>query len=509
MRIFKRGLTVLLLGLLASFSFSVQAIVIPSTSNLKGMAFSDTNDLISYVIGKCIQTQAHDGNTNSSKMVSGAVISRGRLRIGGTNYYTGSCSGKSGGTSNSYVFYSTHASCPNGETYNSATKSCENKCEKFNGEITEPRTWDYFKYGSSPTICAGSCGLNVTGVSACMVGSGSCTGSFIYTGEACSDGDGMTSGGTVPDSVPAGCEMAYGQYYCPKDTDGDGKPNAGAEMDSAARCDYSGDKFVCHGGSYAKEDFEPTDPTKPVDDATTPPDITPPDNSPVEVNPAPNVDGSNSGDLSGVITAIQNQNKNMNSMMTDLNLDNNKNFSEILNRSDTSNQHLKNINDSIVESTNKSNENFDNTKALSLQSTKDIVTAINSAAEFDDSRNDKLVNAIEKVEEKMTITDNHIPSSRVDVPLAVFSSEDIAGIQTETETLKTELNTLVKSAKDIVKISDNFNDGTLSHEKITIKGTEIELGLWRFAGVAGSVSPVIIFICTLIAFFIIFNVRSK
>ncbi len=500
---YKRGLTVFLMGLLASFSFGANALVqltgggvSPSVAmSCFGVTMSDVFEPSQ--LEPCAVDSWHNG-----VQVKQAYDAGGFLYV----YYVKRYS--SGG---SRALYKSVPSCPSGMVLKDG--KCQSICPSLAGEKTGRQKWNAFEYGDSPTVCSDSCTLELASSGSkyfCSMVSGECYGVFQYSGESCSSGDGLTSGGTVPDAIPQSCvEIHENMYKCPSDANGDGFPDETGELDSEAWCSRSGSKFTCRGGSWSKEDYVPVDPTKPIDDANTPPDINSPDNTPIDVGTAPSVDGSNSGDLSGVISAIKDQNRNVNKMMTDLNIDNNKNFSEVLNRSDITNQHLKNINDSLVESTNKANEIFDNTKALSLQSTTDIVQAINDASEFDDTRNDRVVNSLTELKEQFISTDTHTPTSKADIPLAIFSPEDISSIQTENETLKTELSSMLNSAKDIVKISTDFHDGSLSNDTFEIKGVQIKSGLWRFAEVAPYVYPVMIFVCVLIAFFIVFNVRSR
>ncbi|MBE3682409.1 hypothetical protein HJ199_24320, partial [Vibrio parahaemolyticus] len=55
----------------------------------------------------------------------------------------------------------------------------------------------------------------------------------------------------------------------------------------------------------------------------------------------------------------------------------------------------------------------------------------------------------------------------------------------------------------------NFNNGTLSDKSFNIKGATVESGLQRFDAVSGYVRPVVLFICALIALWVLFGNRSK
>ncbi|WP_414628944.1 hypothetical protein [Vibrio harveyi] len=52
-------------------------------------------------------------------------------------------------------------------------------------------------------------------------------------------------------------------------------------------------------------------------------------------------------------------------------------------------------------------------------------------------------------------------------------------------------------------------NGSLTDKSFTVKGTTVESGLQRFDSVSGYVRPVVLFICALIALWILFGPRSK
>ncbi|CCO41388.1 virulence factor TspB C-terminal domain-related protein [Vibrio nigripulchritudo] len=287
------------------------------------------------------------------------------------------------------------AGCPAGSVINPSTGMCESICESLSGKKTGDKTWDYFKYGSRPTICARSCELITSGLSLCTTAGGDCVGEFVYTGKNCGTGDGMTQGGSVPDKIPEGCmQLNQDQWVCREDKNGDGVPDTAGQYDQSAKCGYSGEKWKCYGGSYAEQDHEMTDPTSPLDTVDTPTSPGDPNNAPINVSPPPSVEGGNSGDLSGVIQALKEQNHDINNLITELNKDNNENVALILDELQQNQEHLQNISDSIVESINKEIEMYENMKKLEMESTSDIVDAINESNELDGYYNDRILESL-------------------------------------------------------------------------------------------------------------------
>lgn len=315
----------------------------------------------------------------------------------GTSY----CRYNYGSSSNFRMFYhSSTSSCPDGKTVNPETGICEgNPCLDFEGEVTDSQSWNYFEHGSSPDICSNSCELKLTGISSCTVNSGICQGKFIYTGEQCNSGDGLTPGGTIPDALPDGCTDAYdgaNLYSCPKDIDGDGYPDQGAEKDPDAVCSYdANDKFVCSGGSYGDDD-NPIDPTDPVDPTEPSQPGTPPPSESKPVDPAPPVEdvpGNETSDI-GVINAIKNQNEDFNNLLTSLNQDNNENFAEINTELQTLNAVATATNENIASQLAQDYEIYLAQKQQSETQANALLSAINTIGENDYSYFSSLGNTV-------------------------------------------------------------------------------------------------------------------
>ncbi|HGY9581427.1 TPA: hypothetical protein ACOJPN_005159, partial [Vibrio harveyi] len=90
-----------------------------------------------------------------------------------------------------------------------------------------------------------------------------------------------------------------------------------------------------------------------------------------------------------------------------------------------------------------------------------------------------------------------------------FSSDDFVSINETIHDKRQSIQDYVDQVKGLVSISTNFNNGSLSDKSFTVKGTTVESGLQRFDSVSGYVRPVVLFICALIALWILFGPRSK
>lgn len=184
----------------------------------------------------------------------------------------------------------------------------------------------------------------------CSNVSGDCGGTLFYTGE---DGD-LPYPTNLFTPVPSVCEKDPIQtgYRCPIDQNKNGKPDdVGQPIDILAVCGYdSRNRFACSGGSF--EDTQDPDP----DDGDLDPDIEDPDPTDPDdgdsVNPddppdEPDVDDTNTGDLSGVISAIHNQNRDINTDFTNLIRANNKGFADINSRLNSIDANTYALNDNV------------------------------------------------------------------------------------------------------------------------------------------------------------------
>ncbi|KJY82423.1 hypothetical protein TW81_13500 [Vibrio galatheae] len=277
--------------------------------------------------------------------------------------------------------------CPEGTILDPEAGRCveDNKCEPLAGNTTS-HTWDYMKYGDEPTFCSGGCELKVTG-STCSLANATpgngCGGTVVVTGKTCNEGE-PSPGGTIPDEVPQGCQDFNGTYLCPEDSNGDGQPDDGQPLDPDAKCGYDGnDQFSCQGGTYAEPDYEMQDPTKPLEGVESSP--LDPANVPIET-----VEGvAPPTDETGEREQIKLLNEQINALLEGLNADNNANFKKMVDELKNANQFNQQQLDQIVASTNKQLEIWDELKTLQMQSTEDIVNAINDSAEYDEFYNNQ------------------------------------------------------------------------------------------------------------------------
>ncbi|EJB1765701.1 hypothetical protein MUE07_004744, partial [Vibrio parahaemolyticus] len=91
----------------------------------------------------------------------------------------------------------------------------------------------------------------------------------------------------------------------------------------------------------------------------------------------------------------------------------------------------------------------------------------------------------------------------------IFTAEDFANLQTTIDEKAESIQGYVDDIKGLITIGTNFNNGTLSDKSFNIKGATVESGLQRFDAVSGYVRPVVLFICALIALWVLFGNRSK
>ncbi|MBT0247674.1 hypothetical protein HAS08_20800, partial [Vibrio campbellii] len=120
----------------------------------------------------------------------------------------------------------------------------------------------------------------------------------------------------------------------------------------------------------------------------------------------------------------------------------------------------------------------------------------------------ELGNSLDGIEELLKGSGFNSPYGD-DVPEQIFASSDFIAIN-ETIAEKTRsIEDYVDEIKGLVSIGTNFNNGSLSDRSFTVKGTKVDSGLQRFDEVSPYVRPVILFICALIALYILFGQRSK
>lgn len=284
------------------------------------------------------------------------------------------------------------SSCPAGTELNSEGKcvvpSCEDrKAKNAPGVGTVPNDGKAITatryYCDSSTMCEA--------IQTYTANDGNLLKNNYYTGNNCvgSEGDYDESpwyGEKPKDPLPNGCSphpyLEDGGYFCNKDNDGDGNPDAESDIDNDAVCDYDSEgHFSCSGGSYDKP-FEVTDPTTPIDDT---PDFEGGSGSnpnPIDSATSPNVDDSPApeGSDQGVIAAVRNLNSNLTQAITTQTNKNVEGFNTVNQQLAELKQTNTQLGQTIVEQMRQDKQIYDNTKALIQNSTNGIVSNINSSA---------------------------------------------------------------------------------------------------------------------------------
>ncbi|WP_322804651.1 hypothetical protein SO574_21150 [Vibrio alfacsensis] len=214
-----------------------------------------------------------------------------------------------------------------------------NKCADNQGTIFNDKRWDMLTFGLSIEACTDSCLFTGYGIALCATGA--CIGDIIATGDACDFNGGRNS----VNPVPSLCKRDAGNtgYLCPYDVNENGLPDdSGQQYDPYATCGYDAvDHFACTGGSYDHdgETTPPEDPDNELPESELPdltiPEFDPPvsDNQPplppTETPDEPDVETPSGQDLSGVISAITGQNRDINKNFSNLITANNSNFADL------------------------------------------------------------------------------------------------------------------------------------------------------------------------------------
>ncbi len=221
-------------------------------------------------------------------------------------------------------------------------------CEAGQGTIFEDNKWNLLTYGFSIEACVNTCLFkSYDGV---FCATADCTGDIIQTGDSCS----FTGARNSVESVPSLCKRDTGNtgYLCPYDVNKNGYPDdAGQQFDPYATCGYDArDHFACTGGSYDHdgETTPPEDPDSELPESELPdleiPEFDPPTDGskppvpPIETPDQPDVVVPPGQDMGGVISAITNQNRDINQNFSNLISANNTNFANL-------NTKLRDLND--------------------------------------------------------------------------------------------------------------------------------------------------------------------
>lgn len=421
---------------------------------------------------------------------------------GGYNRYASECWNNKG-YNETYVIY-TKARCPSGERFNSSTIACEPQCDygtnpdgtcmdacQFKQSTGDEKRlqWLAYVYGEQVTgACYGDFGATRCELSRIPSDSTLCTdvesgeftqntlchGNFEFTGNQC-------DGGT----------LFWG-------TNGPDEPIIPPEDPT----------------------HNPDDPTGPIEDPSVLPDDSTNTFDKPDVEDEPDVEEPDTDESTdtAVVSAITGLNKDINTALHDLNSDINETQGAIVNE-------LIAVKGSLVDNTQATQEQqindnniYNNTKALIQQANGDITTAVNKSTNATKGvREDlkglgdsigELGNSLDGIEELLKGSGFNSPHGD-DVPEQIFASSDFIAIN-ETIAEKTRsIEDYVDEIKGLVSIGTNFNNGSLSDRSFTVKGTKVDSGLQRFDEVSPYVRPVILFICALIALYILFGQRSK
>ncbi|MCR9769958.1 hypothetical protein ACP6H9_15370 [Vibrio harveyi] len=393
--------------------------------------------------------------------------------------------------------------CPENQEYNPTTRLCESQCEfgenpdgscmdacQFKQSVNEQKLlhWSAYVYGPEVTgACYGDFGATrcelrrpPVSVTVCTdADSGeftqntTCTSQFVFTGKQC-DGGTLFWGKNGPDE--------------PFDPDNPDDP-----------------------------EHKPDDPTGDIEDPSVLPDdstntVTPPD-----VNDKPDVEDPDTDDSTdtAVLSAIKGLNADVNSGIHDLNIDVNESHAKINNAVIDLKASVVGNTQAIQKQQINDNKIYNNTKALIQQANGDITTAVNKNTnatvkglkELDASVGD-LNGNLDDIKGLLKGGNFGSPNGE-DVAEVIFSSDDFVSINETIQDKRQSIQDYVDQVKGLVSISTNFNNGSLTDKSFTVKGTTVESGLQRFDSVSGYVRPVVLFICALIALWILFGPRSK
>lgn len=367
--------------------------------------------------------------------------------------------------------------------------SCKNKCE-FGQSVGHTATlyWYpmavgnnvqygcYYTGGINAQYCTmqqtGENDVNCTGVvDGHITASTRCSTEFTYTGSTCTEGD----------------DPFWG--------DGDGQTDP-------------------------EEPDEPTDPTHDPDDPTgeiEDPSVLPDDSTnefyPPDVEDEPDVEEPDTDDSTdtAVVSAITGLNKDINSALNDLNSDINETQTTIANELVEVKGSLVDNTQAIQEQQINDNKIYNNTKALIQQANADITTAVNKNSNAVNGLGDDLQGVSDSLGSLSDSLGDFFDGSGFsepnahEVPELIFSSSDFISLNESISEKKETLSNLAQEAKGLISISTAFNIGSLTNQTFEVKGHVVQSGLQRFESVAPFVNPVIIFICSLTALYIVFR----
>ncbi|EII3097687.1 TPA: hypothetical protein NG675_003315 [Vibrio parahaemolyticus] len=265
---------------------------------------------------------------------------------------------------------------------------------------------------------------------------------------------------------------------------------------------------------------DPDDPTEEIEDPSVLPDDSTNTVNPGVVDDKPDVEDPDTDESTdtAVLSAIKGLNVDVNKGIHDLNVDINQSHADITNAVIDVKGSLVDNTQAIQEQQINDNKIYNNTKALIQQANGDITTAVNNNTNATIGiRNDlkglgdsmgELDNSLNAIEGLLTGSEFGTPTG-TSITGEIFTAEDFANLQTTIDEKAESIQGYVDDIKGLITIGTNFNNGTLSDKSFNIKGATVESGLQRFDAVSGYVRPVVLFICALIALWVLFGNRSK
>ncbi|EOK5681127.1 hypothetical protein ACNPPN_001210 [Vibrio parahaemolyticus] len=265
---------------------------------------------------------------------------------------------------------------------------------------------------------------------------------------------------------------------------------------------------------------DPDDPTGEIEDPSVLPDDSTNTVNPGVVDDKPDVEDPDTDESTdtAVLSAIKGLNVDVNKGIHDLNVDINQSHADITNAVIDVKGSLVDNTQAIQEQQINDNKIYNNTKALIQQANGDITTAVNNNTNATIGIRDDLTglgDSVGELDSSLNAIEGLLTGSEFGTPTGtaitgeIFTAEDFANLQTTIDEKAESIQGYVDDIKGLITIGTNFNNGTLSDKSFNIKGATVESGLQRFDAVSGYVRPVVLFICALIALWVLFGNRSK
>lgn len=319
------------------------------------------------------------------------------------------------------------------------------------------------------------------------------------------------------------CEMERKDdtIFCSGVPNGEYGPDSRCEAHFAytgSQCDTN--ELFWGDDSDTTDPDDPTDPTHDPDDPTgdieDPDPLPDSDSEPVDpdaVDPEPDVEDpeTNESTDTAVLEAIKGLNSDVNSAVHALNIDINQSQANITNELKALQSSQVDTAQAIQAQQKNDNSIYENTKALIQQANGDITTAVNKNTNAVKGLNqgiEAIGDGLGDITDLLSKTGFNTPTGST-MDAWVFDGDDFTQLTDRQQTQKELLERMSHEVRDMFKFGTDFNTGALGHQSFVIDGVVVESGLQRFAGVADKVRPVILFVCTLIALFVLFGKGSK